>query len=127
MGLKRYGGPFPASGVDRDQGAICLAVLRRDGFISLDAGDKEGTLLTKPFELTGGKLYANIDARKGELRVEALDKDGKVLAVSSPLEGDMPRGEVQWGQGKRADLQRHQVSFRFVLRNAKLYSYWLEE
>ena len=127
MGLKRYGGPFPASGVDRDQGAICLAVLRRDGFISLDADDTEGALLTKPFELTGGKLYANIDAHKGELRVEALDKDGKVLAVSSPLEGDMPRGEVQWRQGKLADLQGHQVSFRFTLRNAKLYSYWLEK
>jgi len=112
---------------DLDTGAICLAVLRRDGFISLDAGDTEGALLTRPFELTGGKLYANIDAHKGELRVEALDKDGKVLAVSSPLEGDMPRGEVQWRQGKLADLQRHQVSFRFILRNAKLYSYWLEE
>ena len=32
-----------------DAGAVCLAVLRRDGFISLDAAEKEGTLLTKSF------------------------------------------------------------------------------
>ena len=126
-GIKQYGGPPPTSAVERDTGAICLAVLRRDGFISLDAGDEEGTLLTKPFQLTGGKLYTNIDARKGELRVEALDKDGEILAMSSPLNGDLPRGEVNWRQGNLADPRGHQVSFRFFLRNAKLYSYWLEK
>jgi hypothetical protein len=112
---------------DIDSGAICLAVLRRDGFVSLDSGDNEGTLLTEPFELTGKKLFVNVDAPKGEVRIEALDKDGKILATSLPLKGDLPRGEVQWREGKLADLQGHRVSFRFVLRNAKLYSYWLEE
>jgi len=126
-GIKSYGGPPPSAATEQDTGAICLAVLRRDGFISLDAGEQEGVLLTHPFKLTGAKLFLNVDARKGEVRIEALDKDGKIVAVSSPLKGDLPRGEMKWEKGNLADLRGHQVSLRFVLRNASLYSYWLEK
>ena len=33
--------------------AVCLAVLRRDGFVSLDAGNDAGTVLTRSFDLHG--------------------------------------------------------------------------
>lgn len=117
----------PRHGFDTDRGAICLAVLRRDGFISLDADEKPGTVLTKPFELPGGKLFVNVDAHKGELRVEALDKEGKALAASAPMNGDLLRGEVTWQQGDISDLKGQEVSLRFSLRNAGLYSYWLKD
>ena len=67
---------------DPDAGAICLAVLRRDGFISLDAGEQAGTIQTEPFKLPGTKLLVNVDAVKGELRVEVLDGEAKVVAKS---------------------------------------------
>ncbi len=121
-GLKQYGGPEP----DRDNCAVCLAVLRRDGFISLDASEKEGTILTKPFRVTGNKLFVNADALKGELRVQALDDNRKVLATSAPLNGNLLRGEVQWQQGDIATLKGQTVSLRFTLRSASFYSYWLE-
>jgi len=124
-GITQYGGA-PFEGVNRDVGAICLAVLRRDGFISMDAGEDEGVLLTKPFKLPGGKLYVNIDAPKGELRVEALGEDGQRLAESLPLVGDLPRGEVRWELGDIAKLKGELVSLRFALRAARFYSYWLE-
>ena len=54
-------------------GAICLAVLRRDGFVSLDAGVESGTLLTKQFVLAGTTLHLNVDANTGELNVTVLD------------------------------------------------------
>jgi len=107
-------------------GAICLAVLRRDGFISLDAGKTEGTVLTRQFKVSGGKLFVNVDAYKGELGVKVLDKDGKVLAASAPVKGDLPRGEVKWAEGNLADLRGRLVSLRITLRNGQLYSYWLE-
>ena len=112
---------------DIDTGAICLAVLRRDGFTSLDADEQEGILLTERFKLPCGKLYVNANATKGELRIEVLGKEGKVLAASSPLTGDLLSGEVQWQTGSVADLRGQQASLRFTLRSAKLYSYWLEE
>lgn len=67
LGTFPNGKSVPMTGWDRDTGAVCLAVLRRDGFVSLDAADKEGRLVTLPFALPAGKLYANLDAQEGEL------------------------------------------------------------
>ncbi len=39
-----------------------LAVLRRDGFVSMDAADKEGTLTTRPVTFRGKYLFVNADA-----------------------------------------------------------------
>jgi len=107
------------------QGAVCLAVLRRDGFISLDAGEKRGTILTKPFRVPGKKLFVNVDAPRGELRVEALDEAGKGVATSAPLKGDHRRAEVEWQAGDISDHHGKVVSLRFTLRNAQFYSYWI--
>ena len=45
-----------------DSGALSLAKLRPDGFVSMD-GDESGTIVTKPFLLKGEDLYINADAR----------------------------------------------------------------
>ncbi len=47
---------------DPDRSAICLAVLRRDGFMSVDAGASPGTLVTRPFTVSGKKLLVNLNA-----------------------------------------------------------------
>ena len=123
-GIKRYGGPAPRRGVYRDQGAICLAVLRRDGFVSLDAGQKPGVLLTKPRRWPGRPLHVNADAPRGELRVEVLDGGGRVLAASAALTGDTTDGTVRWASGSAEDLRGETVRLRFMLRQARLYAYW---
>jgi len=109
-----------------DRGAICLAVLRRDGFVSLDAGKAKGSLVTKPFAVPGGKLFVNVNALGGELRVEMMDNDGRLLARSKPLSGNLLREEVQWQQGDIADFKGHRAALRFTLRNGQLYSFWFE-
>jgi hypothetical protein len=117
----------PIPGRDRDGGAVCLAVLRRDGFVSLDAGDQEGSVISKPFTLPGSKLYANLDARGGELRVEAIDNQGKIVARSEVVRGDLPHVEIRWEEGNLIDLKHQPMSVCFKLRNAKLYSYWFAD
>ena len=111
----------------RDLGAVCLAVLRRDGFISLDANKKEGQLSTQAFTVSAGKLFVNIDAHGGEMTVEVLDEHGKVVATSTPMTADHRRTEVTWDQGNIADLKGKVVSLRFTFRNASLYSYWVDD
>ena len=123
-GIKYRGEPPKGA---KNIGAVCLAVLRRDGFISLDAGQKEGTLLTEPFTVAAGKLFVNVDAPKGELRAEALAGPGNVLAVSAPVKGDRPRAELTWQKGDIGDLLGKVVSLRVTVRNARFYSYWLGE
>ena len=105
---------------------MCLAVLRRDGFVSRDAGDEPGTLLTKPFVLAGTALYVNVDVKAGELNVTVLDGDGQTVAVSEPVTGDEPRAEFRWKSGNLNSVKGKTVSLRLSLRNAQLYSFWSE-
>ncbi|MEX2112010.1 MAG: hypothetical protein WD845_02430, partial [Pirellulales bacterium] len=129
-GVFKYIGDYPNGhteklpGRDRDCGAVCLAVLRRDGFISLDAGAEEGSVRTGPFALPPGHLFVNADAGHGSLRAELCDAVGNVLASSAALQSDQPRAQVAWDQGELSDLQGQRVSLRFTLRDASLYSYW---
>ena len=116
---------IPIPGKDRDGGAICLAVLRRDGFISLDAADPPGVLETKPFTLTGKTLHLNVDAHGGEAQVTLLNVDGDILAQSHPIVGDQPSVHVEWKQGDIASRVGQDVRLRLTLRRASLYSYWL--
>jgi len=111
---------------NNDQGAACLAVLRRDGFISLDAGESAGTLDTEPFTMPAARLMVNLDAAHGELLVELFDDSGERLAKSKPIKGDLPRGELQWSAGDLAQLVGQTISLRFTLRDGSIYSYWFE-
>ena len=110
-----------------NKGAVNLAVLRKDGFISLDADHEEGTVLTKPFELAGKKLLVNFAGRKhSHLRAEILDASDKVLANSAPLTGNHMSGKIEWVEGDPAVLAGQQVKLRFSLVNGSFYSYWFE-
>ncbi len=118
---------IPVRGKDRDGGAVCLAVLRRDGFVSLDADDKTGTIETQPFEVTAANLHANVDVFDGELQIEVLNQDGQAVAVSKAVKGDHPRIAINWQRGSLADFKGQTVSLRFKVRNGSLFSYWLAE
>lgn len=111
----------------RDQGAVCLAVLRRDGFVSLDAGEEEGELVTRPFRWTGGSFHANLNAVGGNLKAQVLAADGSILATSLPVTGDQTDARVEWSQEGAALKKGREVRLRFSLRNASFYSYWFEE
>jgi hypothetical protein len=109
-------------------GKIGLATLRKDGFASLDAGDKEGTVLTRRLARLAGTLLVNAAASKGWLKVEVLDADGKVLPGygvddCSPLAGDGVGQVVAWGDRKELPSGTSPLRLRFVMKNAALYSF----
>ena len=111
-------------GVASDAFAVCLAVLRRDGFISLDAGDTPGTVTTPPFTMPEGALLVNVDAYGGELRAEVLTDGGEVLAVSEAISGDHPRAELRWKDGALDTLRGKEVRLRFTLKKGSFYAWW---
>jgi hypothetical protein len=126
----------PKTGKDEpatDTGAICLARLRLDGFVSLDAGATEGTVLTKPLIMEGKNLYLNVEAPQGEVRAEILDGEGKkVLPGFSgqeciPVRGDSLNTELKWKKAAVSTLVGKAVRLRFILRNASLYAFWVNE
>ncbi|TAN36799.1 MAG: glycosyl hydrolase family 32 [Verrucomicrobia bacterium] len=112
-------------------GSIGMATLRRDGFASMDAGAKPGTLTTRPVVFDGKKLFVNLAAPQGELRVEILDEQKQVIAPFSvanctPITADKTLLAVEWkGTADLSALAGKPVKFRFQLTNGKLYAFWV--
>jgi len=117
-----------SAGSEND-GAIGLATLRLDGFVSLKATDRCGTIVTKPFNLQGRSLQVNADADKGELRVEILDQTGKQIegfaaADCRPITRYGLRHNVTWSAKKQlGDLKGKTIRLMFVVKDAELYSF----
>ena len=112
--------------------ATGLATLRRDGFASMDnLGERTGTLTTRPVKFSGKHLFVNADADQGELRVEIVDRRGRVIAPFSAdnckaVRSDKTLEAVTWiGANDLARLEGRPVKFRFYLRNGHLYSFWV--
>jgi hypothetical protein len=123
-GIRNYA--YVTSTAQDSGGAVCLATLRRDGFVSLDVKEQPGILCTKPFILPGTKLYVNLNSLKGSLTIQVLDTAGNILAVSKTLEGDMIAEEVSWKQGDIGNSKGKPISLQFTLTSGSLYSYWID-
>ena len=114
-----------------DEAFTGLAVLRRDGFASVDAGKDEGTLTTRKLRFTGKHLFVNVDASRGELRVEVLNAEGRTIPKFSkpqcePIRVDKTLARVSWrGVSDLSDLAGRPVRFRFHLRGGRLYAFWV--
>ena len=102
-----------------------LATLRRDGFVSLDAGETEGSMLTKPLTLNSGELHLNVDASQGYVIVSVTDDTGVPLEnyTSQQIVGDQLGAKVKFNRSLEA-LKEKEVRLQFQIRNASLYSYW---
>ena len=127
--LRVYYGAFDRThGFREGNGAIGLATLRKDGFVSLDAESREGTLSTRLLENLEGELRLNADARKGEIRVEVLDREGRVLPGygrddCQPMRGDGVDHGISWRSRDGLPASPGPKRLRFHLRNASLFSF----
>ncbi|MGD0091595.1 MAG: hypothetical protein ABSE73_16890 [Planctomycetota bacterium] len=104
-------------------------VLRTDGFVSVNAGQVDGELITKVFTFSGKELVLNYStSAAGSIRVEIQAPDGKALPGYSlseckPLVGDKIEGSVSWLQGSDVNtLSGKPVRLRYVLNEADLYA-----
>lgn len=113
------------------QGATGLAFLRRDGFASMEADARAGTLLTRPLRFRGKHLFVNVDAPAGSLRVEILDEANTPIAPftlenSVAVSTNSTLHQVDWKSGADlSNLAGKTVRFRFHLTNGALYSFWV--
>lgn len=114
-------------------GSIGIATLRRDGFASMQAGEREETLLTRPVTFSGRHLFVNVDNPGGALSVEVCSESGEPLpgfgkTDCRPVNADSTKTRVAWkGKNTIEELAGHPVRFRFYLSNGDLYSFWVSE
>ena len=122
VGTFPNGQGVPVRGRDRDIGGVCLATLRRDGFVSLDASDRSGSLLTKPFVQPPGRLVLNVEAQDGEVTAAICDPVGDALPgfeQSEAIRVDGVRLPVVFKRGDTASLAGKTVRLKLTARKAK--------
>lgn len=107
-----------------------LAVLRRDGFASMDA-EGQGTLTTRPVRFSGRHLFVNANTQDGSLKAEVLDEEGDVIEPFGnsnciPVSSDNTRAAVHWkGAEDLNAISGKTVRFRFHLDRGSLYAFWV--
>ncbi len=137
------GGPSHHAFAPFNEAAIGLAILRVDGFASLQAAEGWGWVETPPFVWDGGELALNADPRRdlnspnstasGEVRVEVCDASGKVRPgfgrdACEPIVHTTARQPgscvaVHWGGRSMGELAGEEARLRFHLRDAHLFSF----
>ncbi|MAG35021.1 MAG: hypothetical protein CL878_02045 [Dehalococcoidia bacterium] len=102
--------------------AIGLAKVRREGYVSRDAGAEGGTLTTRLLQPGGPRLEVNAAVPEGgALTVEVQDEHGRALpgfgaADCTPVTGDSLRHQIRWGERRGDNSWRERpVRLRFQL------------
>ena len=115
--------PGPLDGISR-------AVMRLDGFVSVDAPHAGAQVVTPPLTFSGNRLYLNLDAGgAGSLKVELLDQAGAAIEGftrqrAATLRGNSVRMPACWGDN--ADVRRlagRPVRVRFLMQDCKVYAF----
>jgi hypothetical protein len=115
--------PYKGKDTSRIGSGIGFATVQLDRFVSLAASFDGGQIVTKPMEIKGKVLHLNATSDFGEILVEALDKDGRTVAESKPVQQDALDIAVEWKQGSLGGSESP-VTLRITLKNAHLYAIW---
>ena len=117
-----------------DGGAVCMAKLRLDGFVSLKGGIEWGSVLTKPLTVDGKELHINVDSWRGQVRAEILDAStgrpipGFGREESVPAVTDHIDATLRWdNKPDISELRGRTVRLRFWILRAQLYAFWFAD
>lgn len=111
-----------------------LAMLRRDGFVSMHADAEESFLLTEKLSFDGKYLFVNVDVknRNSSLIVEILDENGLPISGFTKEDCiklkkiDATKAMVIWK--KHHDLGAltgKNIRLKFYLTKGDLYAFWI--
>jgi hypothetical protein len=117
----RWGHKYRHS-VDRQIG---LVKMKRDRFVSREAGASGGTLTTRPLVLNADSLWLNVNAAGGEVRVQVCDAAGAISGFTfddcRPITSDLLATPVEWRR-PLSSLREQAVRLQFSLRKAQLFA-----
>jgi hypothetical protein len=118
-----------------DQYYTCLATMRLDGTLCLEARGETGTIMTKPFMLDGTRVTVNVEAQTGEVRMAVLEPQQTGTPITNYTREDCTayrgvdelRLSPSWkNRSDLASLKGKIVRLKFYLTNARLYSFKVE-
>ena len=112
--------------------SVGVATLRRDGFAGMVA-DGRGELVTRPVTFSGAHFFVNADARFGEVAAEVLDEKGEPYPGYSAADckalamEDSTKHAITWTGGDLSRFAGKPVRFRFRMKVATLFSFWVSK
>ena len=112
--------------------SVGVATLRRDGFAGMVA-DGRGELVTRPVTFSGAHFFVNADARFGEVAAEVLDEKGEPYPGYSAADckalarKDSTKHALTWKGGDLSQFAGKPVRFRFKMKVATLFSFWVSK
>jgi hypothetical protein len=127
---------------ENDVCCLMLAKMPEDHWVSLDAGDAEGCLVTKPGPFPGLRMLVNADAAGGSIEAEIVNPYGQPVAGFNradciPVTANGKDQELRWKGMEGWNTEKYLelitkthlggLMARFYLRNAKLYSFTVVE
>ena len=130
-------GGYRVSG-DPQHASICMGTLRRDGFVSVDANEDGGYMLTRPLAYSGGKLHINaktasdgfikVAVREGEGVRDGEWNDDWYFDKSVPFTGDSLDHVMTWQGAQSPDsFVSKTLRLHFWMEQSQLYSFWFEQ
>ena len=109
-----------------------LATLRRDGFVSMQAGKKEGYLETEKLTFDGNYLFVNADVSHGKLAVEIEDEKGNPITGFTRKDcivmdkSNSTKQMIAWKEHEDlSTLSGMNIRIKFYLTRGDLYSFWI--
>jgi hypothetical protein len=123
-----YGGRLyrhsPYVGPDQgpEKSGIGFATIKRDRFVAIEASFDGGEMATTVVELKGTTLHLNAKADFGEIIVELVDANDRLLAKSKPIQRDALDIPVEWAAPPEGLPER--AKLRIKLKNARLFALW---
>jgi len=136
IGIWTYVTPFIHAGhlsvAAYDKGGLGLYQNRIDGMVGCGT-DAEGSFLTCPFVPSAAGVFLNADCSgTGEAEIEVLNPNGLPLpgfedAVCEIRGTDGTRIPIKWKPKDSASLAGKEISLRFRIRNAWVYSVTIGE
>lgn len=115
----------------RRRRSCMLARMPEDHWVSLDAGDQEGVLVTQPIVMPDFQAcLLNADVDGGAITGELVTPDGKVVDGfgrndCSPVTGKCKDQPLRWrgdGEGSDTTVPRRPLCLRLYITRAKLYA-----
>ncbi|NQV26216.1 MAG: hypothetical protein HQ518_17820 [Rhodopirellula sp.] len=123
-----YSGWDGPHGTPERNGAIGLAKIRKEGFVSLHGPQGGGVVCTRSLIWPGGDLVVNAAATDGILRVRISDAkrkpiDGFNYDDCQNFSGNSVSRKIKWGVRSLDELKGQTIRLEFYLQNADLFTF----
>ena len=115
-------------GTNNRSGAVGLAKVRKEGFLSMRGPSGGGVVCTRRLIWPGGDLVMNADAREGKISVRVSDSARNPLTGLDhsdclDFRGDSTEHRVQWKTESLSRLKGREIRLEFYLEQADLFSF----